>query len=225
MMKKLLTTAALLAFAISGHAALQGRDLDQNGVTDAFYDTDLNITWLRDANYAKTSGFDLDGKMSWAQANTWANAVTFAGFGGWRLPTTLVPDSSCTSHANSAGANCSGSEMGHLYYTEFGNSYMSSAHVNTPTNMGNFLNTVTTNAYYWSRTSTSQTGDAYAFTFGRGHQGYGAKSLVVDYAMLVHYGDISAVVTAVPEPETYAMLLAGLGLIGAVARRRKNQQV
>ena len=28
-------------------------------------------------------------------------------------------------------------------------------------------------------------------------------------------------VTAVPEPETYAMLLAGLGLIGAVARRRK----
>jgi hypothetical protein len=29
-------------------------------------------------------------------------------------------------------------------------------------------------------------------------------------------------VTAVPEPETYAMLLAGLGLIG-VARRRKQQ--
>ncbi|MCL1826069.1 MAG: FxDxF family PEP-CTERM protein [Betaproteobacteria bacterium] len=28
-------------------------------------------------------------------------------------------------------------------------------------------------------------------------------------------------VTSVPEPETYAMLLAGLGVIGAVARRRK----
>jgi choice-of-anchor C domain-containing protein len=28
-------------------------------------------------------------------------------------------------------------------------------------------------------------------------------------------------VTAVPEPETYAMLLAGLGLVGAIARRRK----
>lgn len=27
--------------------------------------------------------------------------------------------------------------------------------------------------------------------------------------------------TPVPEPETYAMLLAGLGLVGAVARRRK----
>ena len=31
--------------------------------------------------------------------------------------------------------------------------------------------------------------------------------------------------TAVPEPETYAMLLAGLGLMGFVARRRKQQTV
>ena len=29
-------------------------------------------------------------------------------------------------------------------------------------------------------------------------------------------------INAVPEPETYAMLLAGLGLMGAVARRRKQ---
>ena len=31
-----------------------------------------------------------------------------------------------------------------------------------------------------------------------------------------------AALTPVPEPETYAMLMAGLGLIGAVARRRKS---
>ena len=31
-------------------------------------------------------------------------------------------------------------------------------------------------------------------------------------------------VTAVPEPETYAMLLAGLGLMGGIARRRKQAQ-
>ncbi len=33
---------------------------------------------------------------------------------------------------------------------------------------------------------------------------------------------LASSVTAVPEPETYAMLLAGLGLMGAVARRRKQ---
>ncbi|MDP1658872.1 MAG: PEP-CTERM sorting domain-containing protein [Methylotenera sp.] len=32
-------------------------------------------------------------------------------------------------------------------------------------------------------------------------------------------------VAAVPEPETYAMMLAGLGLMGFVARRRKEGQV
>ena len=32
------------------------------------------------------------------------------------------------------------------------------------------------------------------------------------------------VVAAVPEPETYAMLLAGLGLMGAITRRRQNKQ-
>jgi hypothetical protein len=32
-----------------------------------------------------------------------------------------------------------------------------------------------------------------------------------------------AAVAAVPEPETYAMLLAGLGMMGAIARRRKNR--
>lgn len=31
-------------------------------------------------------------------------------------------------------------------------------------------------------------------------------------------------VTAVPEPETYAMLLAGLGLMGAIARRRNQSK-
>ena len=37
-------------------------------------------------------------------------------------------------------------------------------------------------------------------------------------------GSVMATVTAVPEPETYAMMVAGLGLMGAVARRRKAKQ-
>ena len=33
----------------------------------------------------------------------------------------------------------------------------------------------------------------------------------------------NGVITAVPEPETYAMLLAGLGLVGAISRRRNRK--
>ena len=35
-------------------------------------------------------------------------------------------------------------------------------------------------------------------------------------------GGHSPVVSSVPEPETYAMMLVGLGLMGAIVRRRKK---
>jgi len=35
-----------------------------------------------------------------------------------------------------------------------------------------------------------------------------------------NHGQVAAI-SAIPEPETYAMLLAGLGLLGFIARRRK----
>ncbi|MCL2162092.1 MAG: FxDxF family PEP-CTERM protein [Betaproteobacteria bacterium] len=40
---------------------------------------------------------------------------------------------------------------------------------------------------------------------------------------LMYWGMGSMTVTAVPEPETYAMLLAGLGLVGVMARRRQRR--
>lgn len=39
----------------------------------------------------------------------------------------------------------------------------------------------------------------------------------------IHKQDQLYMVSAVPEPETYAMLLAGLGLMGAIVRRRKSK--
>jgi len=37
-------------------------------------------------------------------------------------------------------------------------------------------------------------------------------------------GTLSAFAVPVPEPETYAMMLAGLGLMGFISLRRKNEQ-
>jgi len=47
-----------------------------------------------------------------------------------------------------------------------------------------------------------------------------AKTYLQDGAWHLQISAVTAVTAPVPEPETYAMMLAGLGLMGAVARRR-----
>ncbi|MEP6879290.1 MAG: PEP-CTERM sorting domain-containing protein, partial [Nitrosospira sp.] len=49
-------------------------------------------------------------------------------------------------------------------------------------------------------------------------KGFGSS---VHFDVLYHQHDVTLAVTAVPEPEQYLMLLAGMGLMGAVARRRR----
>ena len=44
----------------------------------------------------------------------------------------------------------------------------------------------------------------------------------VKFDVIYHEHDVTLAVTAVPEPEQYLMLLAGLGLMGAMARRRRT---
>ncbi|MEP6880104.1 MAG: PEP-CTERM sorting domain-containing protein [Nitrosospira sp.] len=67
------------------------------------------------------------------------------------------------------------------------------------------------NNYYWDHSPQSQSG---TLVFGIFASGAGNGSLQVNF-------DLSAQgASMVPEPESYAMLLAGLGLMGAVIRRR-----
>lgn len=55
-------------------------------------------------------------------------------------------------------------------------------------------------------------------TAGGGNVVYAGSAKVNAYATVTYNYEV----TAVPEPETYGMLLAGLGLLGVVARKRKS---
>jgi len=69
------------------------------------------------------------------------------------------------------------------------------------------------NNYSGTQTITSAGNYDVAFTFNT--TGGASKDIVID--------SVYVVAAPVPEPETYAMMLAGLGLMGAVARRRKSK--
>ena len=79
---------ALIASAVVTSTA-QASLFDRGG--GLLYDNVLNVTWLQDANYAKTSGYDADGLMNWTSANTWAanlvyhDGVRNVDYSDWRL--------------------------------------------------------------------------------------------------------------------------------------------
>ncbi len=117
----LIATFAISTFSFStAHATLIDRG---NGM---IYDSDQNITWLQDANYAKTSGYDADGRMTWDASMTWVDQLIYGGFSDWRLATiTDKGNNGCNWSYN--GTDCgynvdtSGSELAYLYYNILGN--------------------------------------------------------------------------------------------------------
>jgi hypothetical protein len=192
--RALLLACAALVVAGSAQAALQDRDLDGDTVVDAYYDTDLDITWLRD-----TVGY-----LTWSDALAWADALNFGGHTDWRLP---VGDT-CS------GFDCTGSEMGHLFYVELGNS------AGAMTNPGGFNWTFYTADFtvYWTSTLGPTPGHATTFLIPSGFQAQRVM-FSIDMAMAVHDGDLAPV----PEPETYALMLAGLAGLALATRRQRGR--
>ncbi len=88
-----------------------------------------------------TSGYDADGLMTWSQAMTWVGNLSYGGVTGWRLPTS----DTCM------GINCTGSEVGHLFYNELGGTAFSSILTSTDPDLALFTN-IQTYEYYWSHT-------------------------------------------------------------------------
>jgi hypothetical protein len=86
------------------------------------YDSAQNITWLQDANYAKTSGYDSSGNMTWDQAIAWVAQLNYGGHDDWRLSSARLIGSNGFSYDGSTdrGYNISRSELGSLFF-ELGN--------------------------------------------------------------------------------------------------------
>jgi len=222
------------AVAVSGQGTwettLQGRDLDGDLSTfEAYYDADLNITWLADANYAMTSGYAADGKMTWSTANTWAGALNpyDSGITDWRLPT-ITSTSGCNFAFSGAdcgyNVNTSISEMAHMYYItladkgQYNTSGVSQSGYG-PANTGLFSN-VQSNGY-WSATEYAwDTNNAWGFSIGNGYQ-FSITKTYNYYAWAVHDGDVGAAITsAVPVPAAAWLFSSGLlGLVGMAKRK------
>jgi hypothetical protein len=199
----------LVGAALAGTA--QAGLIDRGG--GMIYDTTLDITWLADWNYASTSGFDADGAMNWTTANSWANNLVYGGFSDWRLPSSL--------NANGSGPcgpafNCTGSEMGHMFYVNWGATANNSFSTGTnAANLALFSNVVS--FIYWSGTEYAPNqSEAWFFNVTQGAQANLTKIGWL-FAVAVRPGDVTA---SVPEPQSLALVLLGLGA-GMVARRRR----
>ena len=230
MNKKIVTASILVGGLIAGSA--QAALHDRGG--GLIYDDVLDVTWLQNANYA-------GGMMSFVQAQTWAgnlsyyDSVRHITYTDWRLPTVTDkgrPGCNSSNFGTDCGYNVDTAtgEMAYMFYTNLGN-----LAALKPTGFpqagsglkktGSFINLQA--GVYWYGTEVAGSNmqglpTIWTFDFSNGWQGTQNQLNSQIYAWAVRDGDVIA--TSVPEPETYAMMLAGLGLVGFMARRRKQAE-
>lgn len=203
-MKKAIFIGIILA--VFGFSQLANAALQNNG-NGFIYDTDLDITWY-DANVRG---------MLWQPAKDWAAGLTVGNTaaGSWRLPTALNRDGS----GPTDGYNVTGSEMGHLFYTELGNiGYLDVNGHTQPgyglVNKGPF--TYLSGLGYWSAELAQNTTEAWYFAFSFGRQSTIDKDIYLYQPLAVHAGNVGA-----PVPIPGAMLLFAPGLAGLALLRRR----
>ena len=216
---KLISTTTVSVLSTSANGALIER---LGGL--AYYDDVADLTWLADANYAQTSGYDADGLMTWDQANAWAAGLNVGGVDDWRLANTVDVGNDGATYNTDAhygvdwGFNITAhSELSNMFFNVLGNtSFYDTSGALTGctapdfclTNTGPFSNLQS--SYYWSATEYApDTLTAWSFRMLSGAQ-LNLNKANDNYAWAVQSGDVSAV------PVPAAVWLFGSGLIGLV---------
>jgi len=222
--KSKLLIISTLVLSTSANAALISR---LGGL--AYYDDVNDLTWLADANYAMTSGYDADGLMAWDQAMNWVSGLNVGGVTGWRLPDTIDVGNDGATYTNlyqgvDYGYNITAhSEMSNMFYNVLGNiSFFDTSGAGPQagwglTNTGPFSN-LQAGVYRSATEYAPNTSDAWGFDMNNGGQGSAGKT-VTSYAWAVYSGDVS--VSAVPVPA--AVWLFGSGLLGLIGMARRRQ--
>ncbi len=224
---KTIAAAALALLACTTQAqTLQARDLTGDGVTDAFYDSTHNLTWLADANLYATLGGPADrdprsltgatlaaGELRLTTAISWVDSLTVGSVSDWRLPERIITASDITPWCPAACVAATpqpGRAPSEL-------SFLAGV-------TGQFSNVMNGNYLTW----TSDMAWQELRNLVTGANGVTDETgLMTGYVLAVRDGDVGsavtpAAVTPVPEPQTYALMLAALGGL-AIARRRTKR--
>lgn len=231
MKKSLITSALVLAFAGAAHAGTYHADHFTVSYDDEFWGSTFaggsgsTFSFAALEDIGLTAG--VTGKKNLWKYDGWAGSsvLTIVADAGYQI--TGVSSGATGSLAAAAGSG-SGSQGNAgvstssswfnatnpaLGYSSTDNAYASYAGGATSGNAGSFNSQAL--AAFASGTDAATLN---YFTYGQA-QAYGVGSSASAVQSSAYFNVVTA---PVPEPESYALLLAGLGVMGAIARRRSR---
>lgn len=182
-------------------------------------------------SYALTArDFESDGAATWYGATAFVgylNSVSYAGTNQWRLPAIIDTGSIGCNYSNN-GTDCgynvdtSTGEMAKLYYDELGGLAVNDKQGNYQPDADGIPDTAffdnEMHDIYWSSLQSSFPGGAWIFATDDGVQMDGFSKSSHTYVWAV----TSALAAPVPEVNSVTMLMAGLGLLGLMGRRKRS---